>query len=85
MSTTQSQTHTAESTPSAASVAVKGTTARKPLAASGVLSKYGQHDLTPVLGVQFEDLQLSQLLKEDDADDLIKELAILGKFYDGEA
>ncbi|TEA21214.1 putative alpha-ketoglutarate-dependent sulfonate dioxygenase [Colletotrichum sidae] len=46
----------------------------KPLVYSGSLDKYKNSDLTPVIGREFEGLQVADLLKADDQ--LIKDLAV---------
>ena len=47
-----------------------------PLEPSGVLDQYEPVDLTPVLGRQFDNVQLKALLEAPNSDELIKELAI---------
>lgn len=51
---------------------------RVPLKSSGSLDHLPHEDLTPALGTEFTTAtQLSQLLKADNADQLIRDLAIL--------
>jgi hypothetical protein len=51
---------------------------KEPLKSSGSLDQFPQEDLTPALGTEFSTAtQLSQLLKADNADELIRDLAIL--------
>jgi len=49
---------------------------RKPLQYSGSLDSYKAFDVTPVIGREFADLQLSTLLSDDRR---LRDLAILGK------
>jgi hypothetical protein len=47
----------------------------------GSLDQFAHEDLTPATGTEFtSDTQLSQLLKADNADELIRDLAILSIF-----
>lgn len=46
----------------------------KPMVNSGSLDKYKNQDLTPVIGREFEGLQVTELLNGDDK--LIKDLAV---------
>jgi hypothetical protein len=47
---------------------------QKPLSYSGLLDKYTHQDLTPVIGREFEGLQVTDLL--DGSDEAIRDLAI---------
>ena len=49
---------------------------RKPLSDSGSLDKYRHFEVTPVIGTEFPDVQLSDLLQDDTK---IRDLAITGK------
>ncbi|GAA5890782.1 hypothetical protein JCM6882_000660 [Rhodosporidiobolus microsporus] len=55
---------------------------RAPLRPTGALDKYKKSDLTPVLGTQFREVQLPDLLTADNADELLRELAITVFFKD---
>ena len=48
----------------------------KPMVNSGSLNRFTHHDLTPIIGRQFLDLQVKELLKADEQ--LIKDFAITG-------
>lgn len=48
-----------------------------PLRYSGSLDKYAQNDLTPVIGREFEDLQIKDLITADDQ--VIQDLAVTSK------
>lgn len=50
------------------------TRCHKPMVNSGSLDKFSQRDLTPIIGREFEGLQVKDLLKADGQ--LIKDLAI---------
>lgn len=50
---------------------------REPLKYSGSLDEYKHFDVTPVIGVEFPEIQLSDILNDDKK---IKDLAILGGF-----
>ncbi|KAI5475248.1 hypothetical protein MNV49_001695 [Pseudohyphozyma bogoriensis] len=73
MSQTQTQTQSLES--ATASLSLRGSTV--PLKSTGVLDKYSHFDNTPVIGRQFDDLQLVDLLNAPNSDELIKELAVI--------
>lgn len=49
----------------------------KPLTYSGSLEKYQYNDLTPVIGREFLDIQVADLLKGDDQ--VIQDLALTSK------
>ena len=49
----------------------------EPLVYSGSLDSYKHHDLTPVIGREFEGLQVTDLLKASDA--VVKDLAVTGQ------
>jgi hypothetical protein len=52
---------------------------KEPLKYSGSLDQFAHEDLTPSTGTEFtSSTQLSQLLKAPNADELIRDLAILG-------
>lgn len=51
-----------------------------PLAYSGSLDAYDHNDSTPTVGREFSSLQIKKLLTSPDADTLIRDLAITGKF-----
>lgn len=50
------------------------TRCHKPMVNSGSLDKFSQRDLTPVIGREFEGLQVRDILKADEQ--LIKDLAV---------
>ena len=50
-----------------------------PLTLGNSLDSIGKTDLTPLIGTEFKDVQLSQLLKSENANQLIKDLAITGE------
>ncbi|SCZ96085.1 BZ3500_MvSof-1268-A1-R1_Chr8-1g09993 [Microbotryum saponariae] len=49
----------------------------EPLVAKSLLDGYKSSDVTPVIGREYPDLQLSELLKAPNADELIRDLAIV--------
>lgn len=51
----------------------------KPLVYSGSLDSYTHRDLTPVVGREYDHLQVANLLDASDSDRLIKDLAVTGK------
>ncbi|GAA6042333.1 hypothetical protein JCM8097_003851 [Rhodosporidiobolus ruineniae] len=82
MSTTQTITHTLASTtlrgrdpsPDASSSKLL----RQPLELTGALDQFKPRDLTPVLGAQFASgVQLPDLLEAENADEVLRELAVL--------
>lgn len=48
----------------------------KPLVYSGSLDSFTQNDLTPVIGREFKGVQVVELLKASNSDELIKDLAV---------
>jgi hypothetical protein len=58
------------------SKAESGTRLSQPLKYSGSLDQYKHFDITPVIGEEFPELQLSEILSDDNK---IRDLAILGK------
>jgi hypothetical protein len=48
------------------------------LKSSGSLDKFARFDVTPAIGTEFRDVQLADLLSSANADELIRDLAILG-------
>jgi hypothetical protein len=54
--------------------------ARAPLSSSHSLDKFQPKQLTPVIGTEFpEEVQIADLLSATNSDELIRDLAILGK------
>ena len=51
---------------------------REPLKPTGVLDKFEQFDVTPVIGREFVDVDLAEWLKAPNSDELLRELAITG-------
>ena len=51
----------------------------KPLEPTGALDKYESFDVTPIIGTEFPDLKVVDLLNAPDADDLLRDLAIKSK------
>ena len=52
-------------------------TLKQPLEYSGLLEQYNYADLTPVIGREFTNLQLSDIVGDDNK---VRDLAITGKF-----
>jgi alpha-ketoglutarate-dependent taurine dioxygenase len=48
----------------------------KPLEPTGALDKYESFEVTPIIGTEFPDLKVVDLLNAPDADDLLRDLAI---------
>jgi hypothetical protein len=53
---------------------------REPLKLKGVLDQFKSFDVTPVIGKEFPDAQLTDWLAADNADDLIRDLGITSKY-----
>lgn len=49
---------------------------KEPLKLSGALDQYKSFDVTPVIGREYEDVNLVELLRAPNSDDLIRDLAI---------
>lgn len=50
-----------------------------PLKRTGALAGLEQRDETPVIGITFYDLDIANVLERDDADELLRELAIISQ------
>lgn len=48
----------------------------RPLEYTGSLDSYFHNDLTPVIGTQYEGLQIADILKSEQCDQLLKDLAV---------
>lgn len=55
------------------------TRCNEPLVYSGSLDSYAHRDLTPVIGREYDDLQVADLLQSSDSNQLIRDLAVTGK------
>ena len=76
--TTQTQTQTAPA--AAGSLSLRNSNSnptRTPLRSTGALTHLKQFDSTPIIGREFPDAQLTDLLAALNADDLLSELAVL--------
>ena len=62
--------------PAAPNYDIARTKLDKPLACTGSLDSYSQSDLTPVIGTEFEGLQVVDLLSSKNSDALIRDLAV---------
>lgn len=51
----------------------------EPLKPTGALDKYEFVDVTPVIGREYPNVQLTDLLNAENADELIRELVIIGE------
>ncbi|EED82686.1 predicted protein [Postia placenta Mad-698-R] len=70
-----SNTATATLTETFSRLSVRAST--DPLKPTGALDKYEFAELTPVIGREYSNVQLTDLLKAENADELIRELAII--------
>lgn len=52
---------------------------RKPLQLKGVLEQFKQFDVTPVIGREFQDVNLAEWLRAPNSDELIRDLAITSR------
>lgn len=52
---------------------------KSPMQLAGALDKFESFDVTPVIGKEFPTANLAEWLKADNADELIRDLAITGK------
>jgi hypothetical protein len=48
----------------------------KPIKSTGSLDKFESIDLTPVIGTEYPNIQLVELIKATNADDLLRDLAV---------
>lgn len=61
-------------------VTVPATTeSRSPLKLKGVLEAFEHFDVTPTIGREYPNVQLTDWLSSNNSDDLIRDLAITGK------
>jgi len=51
----------------------------RPLEYSGSLDRYQHQDLTPVIGREYEGLQVGEILQSADRDQLIQDLAVTSR------
>lgn len=61
------------------SVAEKNSIHREPLKKTGALDQFKSFEVTPYCGTEFPEIQVTDLLKADNADELIRDLAITGE------
>lgn len=52
----------------------------EPLQYSGLLDSYSHQDLTPVIGREYRGLQVADILKAENSDQIIKDLAVTSMF-----
>jgi hypothetical protein len=57
-----------------------GSTYRKPLVSTGSLDSFTSFEVTPTIGREYPTLQLSDVMSSPNRDNLIRDLAIAGKF-----
>ena len=57
----------------------KPSTHKEPLKLSGALDGFKKFDVTPVIGREFQDVDLAEWLRAPNSDDLIRDLAITGQ------
>jgi len=77
MSSIATTTATATATDARAPLSLPVRASTEPLVPTGALDKYEHVDLTPVIGREYPNVQLTDLLKAENADELIRELAII--------
>jgi hypothetical protein len=53
---------------------------KEPLQLKGVLDQYKSFDVTPVIGREFPEVSLKELLRAENSDELIRDLAITSKY-----
>ena len=58
---------------------VAATSVTIPLQGSGSLDRFKSFDVTPCIGTEFEDVDLSEWITGSDSDTLLRDLAILSK------
>ena len=84
LSATQTQTITqpkyAFQIPEKVGVAAPSTEYHIPLQLSGALDQYEQNDLTPIIGTQFENINLAEILHSRECDQKIRDIAITSEY-----
>lgn len=63
-------------------VITKATRVRQPLDSSSALDAYQSFDITPVIGREFPEVQLTSLLDGYNSDELLRDLAIIGELLE---
>lgn len=53
----------------------------RPLEYSGSLDSYSHSDLTPVIGTEYKGLQVADILKLEQCDQLVKDLAVTSTLH----
>lgn len=53
----------------------------QPLEYSGSLDSYSHNDVTPVIGTEYKGLQVADILKSEQCDQLIKDLAVTSTLH----
>lgn len=74
-----SSTATTTVTDSLAHLSLSVRASTEPLTATGALDKYEHIDLTSVIGREYPNVQLTHWLNAENADQLIRDLAIIGE------
>lgn len=54
---------------------------KAPLELKGVLDQFKSFDVTPVIGKEFPEVNLKTLLRAENSDELIRDLAITSKLF----
>lgn len=54
---------------------------KAPLELKGVLDQFKSFDVTPVIGKEFPEVNLKSLLRAENSDELIRDLAIISKLF----
>lgn len=63
------------------SVAETADVRREPLKKSGALNQFKRFEVTPHIGTEFPDAQITDLIKADNADELLRDLAITSESF----
>jgi hypothetical protein len=62
-----------------ANLKLKASSKKEPLKSTGSLDKYASIDITPVIGTEYPEVNLVDLINASNADDLLRDLAIKGE------
>lgn len=71
--------HTEKEVPDGQTKTALHTSSKEPLQLKGVLDEYKSFDVTPTIGKEFPDADLSKWLRAPNSDELIRDLAITGQ------
>lgn len=70
-----------DSTTNGVDESIAATRCTSPIPYSGSLDSFAHRDLTPVIGREYDNLQVAELLSDPDGERMIRDLAVTGTFH----